>query len=136
MLRQVHQYHRSPQQPQESQMPRQVHQYQPLPQQQQILFMHQVWPQPPPLSSAIDDKCPLADNLHLAPWPPQYRGAPPLKYFGDSEPHKFLMCYEATIASSGVDETTLAKSFIISLVGTTTNWYAKLQQASLNRVTI
>jgi hypothetical protein len=33
------------------------------------------------------------------------------------------MCYEATIASAGGDEATLAKSLIISL---DTNWYSRL----------
>jgi hypothetical protein len=37
------------------------------------------------------------------------------------------MCYKAVIDSSGGDEATLAKSFIISLKGKATNWYARLQ---------
>jgi hypothetical protein len=64
---------------------------------------------------AIDRKCPLIDDMQLAPWPPQYRATMLQKYYRDSDPYKFLMCYEATIASSGGDEATLAKSFIISL---------------------
>jgi hypothetical protein len=40
------------------------------------------------------------------------------------------MCYEAVIASAGGDDTTLAKSFIISLENAATNWYAKLQPRS------
>jgi hypothetical protein len=40
------------------------------------------------------------------------------------------MCYEASIASAGRDDTTLAKSFIISLENTTTNWYARLKPRS------
>jgi hypothetical protein len=41
------------------------------------------------------------------------------------------MSYEAAIASFGVDETTLAKSFIISLKNTTANWYARLSLRSI-----
>jgi hypothetical protein len=37
------------------------------------------------------------------------------------------MSYEATIASFGGDDITLAKSLIISFEGATTNWYARLQ---------
>jgi hypothetical protein len=37
------------------------------------------------------------------------------------------MCYEAAIASSGRDDATLTKSLIISLEGTTANWYSRLQ---------
>jgi hypothetical protein len=73
----------------------------------------------------------LADNLQLAPWPPQYRATPPPKYFEDLDPHKFLICYKAAIASSGGNETTLAKSFIISLKGAAANWYARLQPRSI-----
>jgi hypothetical protein len=47
-------------------------------------------------------------------------GTPP-KYFGDLDPRKFLMCYEAAIASSGGNDTSLTKSFIIPLEGTTAN---------------
>jgi hypothetical protein len=36
------------------------------------------------------------------------------------------MCYKDTIASAGGDEATLAKSLIISLEDTTTNWYSRL----------
>jgi hypothetical protein len=52
--------------------------YQP-PQPQQNLFHH-------PKQSSIDAKCPLADNLQLAPWPTQYRLAPLPKYYGESDP--------------------------------------------------
>jgi hypothetical protein len=39
---------------------------------------------------------------------------------------RFLMSYEAAIASAVGDEPTLAKSLIISLEDATTNWYSKL----------
>jgi hypothetical protein len=41
------------------------------------------------------------------------------------------MCYEVVIASSGGNETTLAKSFIISLEGVAANWYAMLLPTSI-----
>jgi hypothetical protein len=41
------------------------------------------------------------------------------------------MCYEVVIASLGGNDTTLAKSFIISLNGATRNWYEKLQPRSI-----
>jgi hypothetical protein len=93
--------------------------------------MNEARSQPPPLLGAIDNKCLLADDLQLAPWTPQYRAAIPPKYFGNSYPCKFLMRYEAAIASSGGDETTLAKSFIISLEGVAANWYATLKPWSI-----
>jgi hypothetical protein len=41
------------------------------------------------------------------------------------------MSYEATINSFGGDETTLTKSFIISLKNTAANWYARLPLRSI-----
>jgi hypothetical protein len=41
------------------------------------------------------------------------------------------MYYEAAIASSGWDDTTLVKSFIISLRNITANWYARLPPRSI-----
>jgi hypothetical protein len=64
--------------------------------------------------------------MQLAPWPPYYKATPPPEYHGDSEPRKFHMCYEAAIASSGVNDTTFTMAFIISLECTTENWYARL----------
>jgi hypothetical protein len=78
------------------------------------------------MQGSIDNKCPLADSLKLVPWPPQYRAVPPPKYYRESDPRKFLMPYEAAIASSGGDDTTIAKSFIIFLENVAANWYARL----------
>jgi hypothetical protein len=41
------------------------------------------------------------------------------------------MCYKVAIASFGGIETTLTKSFIISLKGAVANWYARLQPRSI-----
>jgi hypothetical protein len=67
--------------------------------------------QPSSSQGTINSKCPLANSLQLAPRLPQYRATPPLKYYGDSDPHKLLMCYEAVVALSGGggDDTTLTK---------------------------
>jgi hypothetical protein len=51
---------------------------------------------------------------------------PPPKYHGNIDPHKFLMCYEADIASAGGDEATLVKSLIISQEDVAANWYSRL----------
>jgi hypothetical protein len=95
-------------------------------------MMNKARPKPPSLFGAIDNKCPLTNDLQLATLPPQYRATTPPKYYGDSDPHKFLICYEATITSSRGDEATLAKSFIISLEGTIANWYVRLQPRSIH----
>jgi hypothetical protein len=41
------------------------------------------------------------------------------------------MSYEIVIASSGGDDTTIAKSFIISFENAATNWYARLPPRSI-----
>jgi hypothetical protein len=41
------------------------------------------------------------------------------------------MSYEAAIASFGGDETTLIKSFIISLENAAANWFARLHPRSI-----
>jgi hypothetical protein len=41
------------------------------------------------------------------------------------------MSYEVAIASSGGDDATLAKSFIISLENALANWYARLPPRSI-----
>jgi hypothetical protein len=73
----------------------------------------------------------LANNLQLAPWPPQNRAVTPPKYYGVSDPWMFLMSYEVAIASFEGDDTTLAKSFIISLKNAAAKWYARLLSRSI-----
>jgi hypothetical protein len=101
--------------------------------------LHQHQPQQIPQESTsnqsrqnnIGSKCLLADNLQLASWLPQYRAAPPPKYYGEFDPQMFFMSYEAAIALFGGDETTLTKSFITSLENVATNWYARLPPRSI-----
>jgi hypothetical protein len=82
-------------------------------------FFHH--PPPPPQISTADPKSSLAEHLHLAPWPMHYRAVPPPKYHGNTDPRKFVMCYESAIASVRGDEATLVKSLIISLEDATDN---------------
>jgi hypothetical protein len=91
-------------------------------------ILQQQWRQ---TQGSVDSKCPLANILQLASWPPQYRAAPLLKYYEESNPQKLLISYEAMIVSSGGDDTTLTKSFIISLENAATNWYARLPPRSI-----
>jgi hypothetical protein len=53
------------------------------------------------------------------------------KYYREFDLQKFFMSYEAAIASCGEDETTLTKSFIISLENTSANWYVRLSPRSI-----
>jgi hypothetical protein len=87
---------------------------------------HNQYIPPPPQFGTTYPKNPLANHLQLAPWPSHYQANPPPKYHGNADPHKFLMSYEATIASTGGDESTITKSVIISLEDAAANWYSKL----------
>jgi hypothetical protein len=87
---------------------------------------HNQYIPPPPQFGTIYHKSPLASHLQLAPWLPHYQATPPPKYRGNADPHKFLMSYETTIASTRGDEATLAKSLIISLEDAIVNWYSRL----------
>jgi hypothetical protein len=73
-----------------------------------------------------DPKSLLTNHLQLAPWPSHYRATPLPQYHGNTDPYKFLMCYEAAKALAGGDEATLTKSVIISLEDPTANWYSRL----------
>jgi hypothetical protein len=87
---------------------------------------NQFFQPPPPQHVTTDPKSPLTSHLQLAPWPTNYRATPPPKYHGNTDPHKFHMCHEATIALAGGEETTFAKSLIISLKDAEANWYSRL----------
>jgi hypothetical protein len=76
---------------------------------------HPLQPLLSPHMGTIDHKSPLAEHLQLAPLSLHYRAVTLPKYHGNTDPRKFLMCYEAAIASAGGDEATLIKSLIISL---------------------
>jgi hypothetical protein len=68
----------------------------------------QLPPPPPPQFGTTDPKSPLANHLQLARWPKTYRATSLPKYHENTDPHKFLMCYEADIAWG--DEVTLANN--------------------------
>jgi hypothetical protein len=108
-----------PPSPPHNQIPHHLH---PPPPSQNYLLQQPL----PPHIGTIDPKSPLAEHLQLAPWPLHYRAVPPPKYHGNTDPHKFLMCYGAAIASTGGDEATLTKSLIISLEDAAANWYYRL----------
>jgi hypothetical protein len=108
-----------PPSPPHNQIPHQPHQPPPL---QNHLFQLPL----PPQMGTIDPKSTLVEHLQLTPWPLHYRAMPPPKYHGNTNPHKFLMCYEAAIALAGGDKANLAKSLIISLEDAAANWYSRL----------
>jgi hypothetical protein len=65
----------------------------------------------------LDKRSPLAPHLQVSPWPANFRAGTYPKYNGSTDPAQYIMSYQVTIASSGGDDATMAKSFIIALEG-------------------
>ena len=83
-------------------------------------------------NSPFDPTSPLSLQLQLTPWPFGYKATQLPKYNGSMDPTQFLMTYEATIASAGGDDSTMAKSFVMACESSVANWYSYLPQQSIN----
>jgi hypothetical protein len=76
---------------------------------------------------AFDDASPLAAELQATPWPPSYKPPQLPMYHGNSDAKQFLMSYEATISSYGVNTAVMAKSFVMAVRSVAQTWYSSLQ---------
>jgi hypothetical protein len=65
----------------------------------------------------LDERSPLGPQLQVSPWPTNFRAGTYPKYNGSTDPAQYIMSYQVAVASSGGDDTTMAKSFIIALEG-------------------
>jgi hypothetical protein len=65
----------------------------------------------------LDERSPLAPHLQVTPWPANFRAGTYPKYNDSTDPAQYIMSYEVAVASSGGDDATMAKSFIIALEG-------------------
>jgi hypothetical protein len=74
----------------------------------------------------LDERSPLAPQLQVSPWPANFRAGTYPKYNGSTDPAQYIMSYQVTVASSGGDDATMAKSFIIALEGPALTWYTRL----------
>jgi hypothetical protein len=83
------------------------------------------------LFAMLDPSSPIADFIQLTPHPPGCRLTNLPVYRGLTDPKKFLFSYEAAVFAAGGDESTLAKSFCISLGGVAESWYSKLAPGSI-----
>jgi hypothetical protein len=80
----------------------------------------------------LDERSPLAPHLQVSPWPANFRVGTYPKYNGSTDPAQYIMSYQVTIASSGGDDATMAKSFIIALEGPALTWYTRLPPLSID----
>jgi hypothetical protein len=67
----------------------------------------------------------------VSPWPANFRAGTYPKYNGSTNLAQYIMSYQVAVASSGGDDATMAKSFIIALEGPALTWYTKLPPLSI-----
>jgi hypothetical protein len=79
----------------------------------------------------LDELSPLTSQLQASPWPSNFRAGTYPKYNGSTDPAQYIMSYQVAIASSGGDDATMAKSFIIALEGLALTWYTRLPPLSI-----
>jgi hypothetical protein len=63
----------------------------------------------------LDERSPLVPQLQASPWPQNFRTGTYPKYNGSADPTQYTMSYQVAITSSGGNNATTAKSFIIAL---------------------
>jgi hypothetical protein len=80
----------------------------------------------------LDERSPLAPHLQVMPWPANFRAGTYPKYNGSTDPAQYIMSYQVTVASSGGDDATMAKSFIIALEGPALTWFTRLPPLSID----
>jgi hypothetical protein len=80
----------------------------------------------------LDERSPLAPHLQVTPWPANFRAGTYPKYNDSTDPAQYIMSYQVAVASSGGDDATMAKSFIIALEGPALTWYTRLPPLSID----
>jgi hypothetical protein len=80
----------------------------------------------------LDERSPLAPQLQVSPLPANFRAGTYPKYNSSTDPAQYIMSYQVAVASSGGDDTTMAKSFIIALEGPALTWYTRLPPLSID----
>jgi hypothetical protein len=80
----------------------------------------------------LDEWSPLTPQLQVSPWPANFRAGTYPKYNGSTDPAQYIMSYQVAVASSGGDDATMAKSFIIALEGPALTWYTRLPPLSID----
>jgi hypothetical protein len=68
----------------------------------------------------------------VSPWPANFRAGTYPKYNSSTDPAQYIMSYQVAVASSGGDDATMAKSFIIALEGPALTWYTRLPPLSID----
>ena len=74
----------------------------------------------------LDERTPWLCNSKHCP------GSTYPKYNGSTDPAQYIMSYQVTAASSGGNDATMAKFFIIALEGPALTWYTRLLPLSID----
>jgi hypothetical protein len=80
----------------------------------------------------LDERSPLAPQLQALSWPANFRAGTYPKYNDSTDPAQYIMSYQVIVASSGGDDATMVKSFIIALEGPALTWYTRLPPLSID----
>jgi hypothetical protein len=80
----------------------------------------------------LDERSPLAPQLQASPWPTNFRVGTYPKYNGSTNSAQYIMSCQVVVASSGGDDATMAKSFIIALEGLALTWYTRFPPLSID----
>jgi hypothetical protein len=80
----------------------------------------------------LDERSPLAPQLEASPWPSNFRTGTYPRYNGSTDPAQYIISYQVVVVSSGGDDTTMAKSFIIAFKGLALTWYTRLPPLSID----
>jgi hypothetical protein len=75
--------------------------------------------------------CQHSAELQATPWPPSYKPPQLPMYDGHSDLKQFLMSYETTISSYGVNTTVMAKSFVMAVKNVAQTWYSSLRPGTI-----
>jgi hypothetical protein len=68
----------------------------------------------------------------VSPWPANFRAGTYPKYNGSTDPAPYIMSYQVVVTSSGGDDATMAKAFIIAIEGAALTWYTRLPPLSID----
>jgi hypothetical protein len=74
----------------------------------------------------------LALQLQASSWPANFRAGTYPKYNGSTDPAQYIMSYQVAVESSGGDDATMAKYFIIALEGPALTQYTRLPPLSID----
>jgi hypothetical protein len=80
----------------------------------------------------LDERSPLAPHLQVTPWPANFRAGTYPNYNSSTDPAQYIMSYQVAVASSGGDDATMSKSFIIALEGPALTWFTRLPPLSID----